>query len=166
MPDIQSTSIAGATFEAPYTEDGGKEIANSGPLENSAEHRAVELTIVVSALVPNSDMALVGYRIRVQLEERVAESPDAWVIRAISDEWNAGFEKTHVVVLRPGAVTDPGSPELLGPPDEPTLVSRYDGVLPPHFRIRVMKRIFNTERDDLTSVTMTGYLKTYNLVNG
>ncbi len=166
MPDIQSTAITGATFAAPYTEDGGKEIANSGLLENSDEHRAAELTVVVSELLPNPETASVGYRLRVQLEERVSETPEAWVIRAVSDEWNAEFEKTHVVVLRPGAVTNQGSPETMGPPDEPTLVSRYDGVLPPFYRIRVMKRIFNVTRDDLDTVTLSGYLKTYNLVNG
>lgn len=165
MPDINSVPIVGQAYEAPYAED-GKEVASSGVILNSAEHRAAELTVVVSEMTPNADDALVGYKVRIQLEERVSEDPEVWVSRAISKEWNYGFQKTHVVSLRPGASANPGVAETRGTPEEPILVMYEEGVLPPAYRIRLMKRIVNEAREDLQSVTFAAYLRTYQLLPG
>lgn len=165
MPDINSVPIIGQAYAAPYEED-GKEVATSGILLNTAEHRAAEITVVVSEMTPNADDALVGYKIRAQLEERVSENPEVFVVRAVSDEWNYGFKKTHIISLRPGAATNPGVPETRETMDGPVLVMYEEGVLPPAYRIRLMKRIINEARDDLSSVTFAAYLRTYQLLPG
>jgi fructose-specific component phosphotransferase system IIB-like protein len=166
MPDINSVPIVGQAYAAPYAE-GGTEVANSGVILNAIEeHRAAELTVVVSELTPNADTALVGYRIRAQLEERVSVDPEVFVARAVSDEWNFEFKKTHIISLRPGAVTNPGVPETRESMDGPILVMYEEGVLPPAYRIRLLKKITNAERLDLSSITFAAYLRTYQLIPG
>ena len=164
MPDINSAPISD-TFAAPYEADDGKEVASSGVLSNvQDEHRAAEVTVIVSEITPNSDSALVGYQLWIQLEERVAAAPDVFVVRAVSDEWNTGYEKTHMISLRPGAVTNPGVHETRGTPENPIRIMFEEGVLPPYYRIRLMKKITNASRDDLASITFAAYLRTYQLM--
>lgn len=166
MPDANSVPIVGQQYPAPYTEDDGKEVASSGALLNTDEHRAAELTVVVSEMTPNADTAAVGYKVRIQLEEQVSADPEDWVVRAVSKEWNYGYQKTHIVSLRPGAVTNPMVAETRGTPAEPILVMYEEGVLPPTYRVRLMKRILDAAKLDLQTITFAAYLRTYQVLPG
>ena len=145
------------TFTAPWTH--GK-IATSVEIANNNELNSAKVTIVYEALSPDGANALVSYLVQAVLEEEV--SPGVWVPIATQDDQIKGSDEAlqQVIVLSPGLVADPGTPEKVATGTQiAAAISRHDGVAPGNMRICILVHDLDNGHPGLTSITLSGYLR-------
>lgn len=144
------------------TLDGQRNLAVSSSVTN-ASYNSCKVFVGYEGLAPDGATELVGYRLQAILEEEAA--PNVWT--QIASQFVEVDESTdpsqHVIELSPGLIINPGVVEWVQANGQNFMgISRTEGT--PGDKLRVVVRAHRTDptRPDVTSVTLSGYLRLYN----
>lgn len=149
------------TLTSPYADN---IVATSSEISNDTQKKAGLVTIRMEAEDPDGDYVGVGFLLRAYLEEKVANAGDpVWIVRAASAKWNQPSKGQQVIELAPRRVDNPGVAEDLELGSVDQLTMRREGVLPETLRVRIALEVVDESKAQLSSVTLSGWLRMYDI---